>query len=70
MNSEVPQSLERWLALIGEKTGCRVRDEIRQGDAGLHGFARSWAGKYIVWAQKPSAHETIEAMVRLKEMLE
>lgn len=65
-NAEVPQSLSKWLEVIGDVTGCKLRDDIGCDDAGLHEFARSWVGVFRVSAKKPNAHETIEAWARLQ----
>ena len=59
----------RWLIEIGEVTGYKLSDDIRFDDAGLHGFTRSFAGGFRVSAKTPGAHEMMEAMATLKEMV-
>lgn len=44
VNADVSQSLVKWLKVIGDVTGCKLRDDVRCDDAELHEFARRWAG--------------------------
>ena len=68
--AEVPQSLAVWLDVVGKATGCTVRGEIASDVEGLFEFERTFARAYAVSAQEMSAHERIEAAIKLREMVE
>ena len=63
---EVPARLLGWREQICAGLGCR----LRAGDGGHgHTVAREWAGHFAVRAERPSAHEAMEAARGLREIM-